>query len=144
MDKTKVAIVGLGTVGTGLARLLLDHGDRTARHAGRTLWLEAVVVLDVNKRRDVELPTGILTNDLSRITENREIIMLVVDGRQAASRGVDLDELAGILLDLGSVEAMNLDGGGSSTLVVDGVRLNRPVGKDSEREVASAVAVFCE
>jgi exopolysaccharide biosynthesis protein len=78
------------------------------------------------------------------ITANREIIMLVVDGRQAASRGVDLDELAGILLNLGSVEAMNLDGGGSSTLVVDGVRLNRPSGKDSEREVVSAVAVFCE
>ena len=29
MEKTKVAIVGLGTVGTGVARLLLDHGDRT-------------------------------------------------------------------------------------------------------------------
>jgi len=78
------------------------------------------------------------------ITANREVIMLVVDGRQSASRGVDLDDLAGILLDLGSIEAMNLDGGGSSTLVVDGVRLNRPSGKDSEREVASAVAVFCE
>ena len=36
MEKTKVAIVGLGTVGTGVARLLLDHGDRTARHAGRS------------------------------------------------------------------------------------------------------------
>ena len=35
MEKTKVAIIGLGTVGTGVAKLLLDHGDRTARHAGR-------------------------------------------------------------------------------------------------------------
>ena len=48
MEKTKVAIVGMGTVGTGVARLLIDHGDRTARHAGRTLWLERVVVLDLN------------------------------------------------------------------------------------------------
>jgi homoserine dehydrogenase len=56
MDKTKVAIVGFGTVGTGVARLLLDHGDRTARHAGRTLWLEAVVDVDVMRPRDVELP----------------------------------------------------------------------------------------
>ena len=78
------------------------------------------------------------------ISAEGEIIMLVVDGRQSASRGVDLDELARILLDLGSVEAMNLDGGGSSALVVDGVRLNLPTGRDSEREVASAVAVFCE
>ena len=73
MEKTKVGIVGLGTVGAGVAKLLLDHGDRTARHAGRTLWLEEVVVRDVTKPRDAELPAGILSDDLSRITENPEI-----------------------------------------------------------------------
>lgn len=78
------------------------------------------------------------------ITADSEVILLVVDGRQSESRGVDLNHLARILLELGSIEAMNLDGGGSSALVVDGVRLNRPTGRDSEREVASAVAVFCD
>ena len=56
MEKTNVAIVGLCTVGAGVARLLLDHGDRTARHAGRTLWLKKAVVRDLNKDRDVDLP----------------------------------------------------------------------------------------
>lgn len=74
MDKTKVAIVGMGTVGTGVARLLLDFGDRTARHAGRTLWLERVVVNDIHKPRDVDLPAGILTDDLSTVTSNPEIV----------------------------------------------------------------------
>jgi homoserine dehydrogenase len=73
MEKTKVAIVGLGTVGTGVARLLLDFGDRTARHAGRTLWLEHVVVKDVHKPREVDLPAGLLTSDLSRVTRDPEI-----------------------------------------------------------------------
>jgi homoserine dehydrogenase len=73
MEKSKVAIVGMGTVGTGVARLLLDHGDRTARHAGRTLWLERVVVRDQNKPRDADLPAGILSDDLSRITDDPEI-----------------------------------------------------------------------
>ncbi len=73
MDKTRVAIVGLGTVGTGVARLLLDHGDRTARHAGRTLWLEAIVDRDTRRQRDVDLPAGLLTDDLSRITGNPAI-----------------------------------------------------------------------
>ena len=73
MDKTKVGIVGLGTVGSGVAKLLLDHGDRTARHAGRTLWIEQVVVRDVNKPRDCNLPKGILSDDLTRITGNPEI-----------------------------------------------------------------------
>lgn len=73
MEKTKVGIVGLGTVGTGVARILLDHGDRTARHAGRTLWLEQVVVQDVRKARGIDLPAGLITSDLSRITKNPEI-----------------------------------------------------------------------
>jgi len=73
MEKTKVAIVGLGTVGSGVARLLLDYGDRTARHAGRTLWLEKVVVRDLNKARQVELPEGLLTDDLSQVTDDPEI-----------------------------------------------------------------------
>jgi homoserine dehydrogenase len=73
MEKTKVAIVGLGTVGSGVAKLLLDYGDRTGRHAGRTLWLEEVVVRDVKKERGCELPAGILSNDLTRITRNPEI-----------------------------------------------------------------------
>jgi homoserine dehydrogenase len=73
MQKTKVALVGMGTVGTGVARLLLDHGDRTARHAGCILWLEQVVVSDVAKHRDVELPKGLLSSDLTRITRDPEI-----------------------------------------------------------------------
>lgn len=73
MEKTKVAIVGLGTVGSGVAKLLLDYGDRTARHAGRTLWLEEVVVRDVRKARGCELPAGLLSADLTRITRNSEI-----------------------------------------------------------------------
>lgn len=73
MEKTKVAIVGLGTVGSGVARLLLDHGDRTARHAGRILWLEQVVVRDLKKPRDCELPAGVLSDDLTRITRDPEI-----------------------------------------------------------------------
>ena len=76
MQTTKVAIVGMGTVGSGVARLLLDHGDRTARHAGRTLWLEQVVVQDVTKPRDADLPDGILTDDLAAITDNPEIAVV--------------------------------------------------------------------
>ncbi len=73
MEKTKVAIVGMGTVGTGVARLLLDYGDRTARHAGRTLWLEKVVVRDRSRPRQIELPQGVLTDDLRQVTDNPEI-----------------------------------------------------------------------
>ena len=68
-------------------------------------------------------------------------MLLVVDGRQVNSRGVDLMELAIIMRDLDCVEAINLDGGGSSAIVVDGKLINRPSGTSSQREVMSAIAV---
>ncbi len=75
---TKVALVGMGTVGTGVARLLIDHGDRTARHAGRTLWVDSVVVKDPKKARDYDLPKGVLTDDLSRVLKNTDIKLAAV------------------------------------------------------------------
>ena len=77
-------------------------------------------------------------------TRDGSLILMVVDGRQSVSRGVSLEELAAMMLDVGAVDALNLDGGGSATLVVNGVLLNRPVGGVFQREVMSALATFCE
>ena len=73
MQLTKVALVGMGTVGTGVARLLYDFGDRTARHAGTALWLEQIVVANPAKVRQVNLPKGLISSDLTRITKDPEI-----------------------------------------------------------------------
>jgi homoserine dehydrogenase len=73
VEKTKVAIIGVGTVGSGVAQLLLDHGDRTARHAGRVLWLEKAVVRDLKKRRGCDLPEGILTDRIEDVINDPEI-----------------------------------------------------------------------
>ena len=77
-------------------------------------------------------------------TKNGALIFMVVDGRQGESRGVSLDELAILMYELGAVEAINLDGGGSSTLVVDNTLVNRPAGGTTEREVMSAIATFAK
>ena len=76
MDTTKVAIIGLGTVGSGVAHLLLDHGDRTARHAGRTLWLEKAVVRDLTKQRGCDLPEGVLTDRIEDVIEDSQITVV--------------------------------------------------------------------
>lgn len=73
---------------------------------------------------------------------NDNLLILVVDGRQEQSRGVNLSELASLMADLGAVYAINLDGGGSTAMVADGVLLNRPAGKTLQREVMSAIAIF--
>ncbi len=79
----------------------------------------------------------------SGITADGRLILLVVDGRQRSSRGVDLPELAGILASTGAVSGINLDGGGSTSLIVAGVLVNRPSGDGIQREVMSAVLVNC-
>ena len=82
----KVAIVGLGTVGTGVARLLLEFGERTAKHAGRPLVLEQVVVRDLKRPRKIDLPAAIVSADIERITKNPEIsvVALLVGGLEPA------------------------------------------------------------
>jgi len=86
MEKTGVGIVGLGTVGQGVARILLDHGDRTGRHAGRTLWLTHGVVRDVKKPLDVDLPEGVLTDDLQKLIDDKsvEVVAQVIGGIEPA------------------------------------------------------------
>ncbi|MEZ4761958.1 MAG: phosphodiester glycosidase family protein [Calditrichia bacterium] len=52
-------------------------------------------------------------------TADNRVIMLVADGRSSTwSNGVSLPELANIMIELGCVEAMNLDGGGSSQMAL--------------------------
>jgi homoserine dehydrogenase len=86
MEKTKVAVVGMGTVGTGVAKLLLDHGDRTARHAGRTLWLQKAVVRDLSKPRDPSIPTDVLTDNVQEVIADAEIsvVALLIGGLEPA------------------------------------------------------------
>ncbi|MDW8107668.1 MAG: phosphodiester glycosidase family protein [Armatimonadota bacterium] len=74
-------------------------------------------------------------------TANGEVLWLTVDGRQAHSRGVSLSELAQIMARYGAVEAINLDGGGSTTLVVRNLVVNSP-SDGTERPVSNAWLVY--
>ncbi len=77
MKAAKVAIVGFGTIGSGVARLLLEGRDRIARHAGRPVELVHIVDTDLNRKRDFTLPDGLLTNDLARVTGDPDITAAV-------------------------------------------------------------------
>lgn len=79
------------------------------------------------------------------ITKEKRILLAVVDGRSREAPGMSCEELAKLMLSLGCAWALNLDGGGSSTLWVRGKPgegvVNRP-SDGSERAVANAVAVL--
>lgn len=70
-----------------------------------------------------------------------KLILIVADGRRMGySTGLSLYRLASLLIELSAREAINLDGGSSSTFVVDGEVVNRPSGQ-SERDVLNAVFI---
>jgi homoserine dehydrogenase len=77
MKTAKVAIIGFGTIGSGTARLLLENADRIARHAGRQIELVHIVDKDLTRARNVALPPGLLTDDLSKVLDNPEIEAVV-------------------------------------------------------------------
>jgi len=75
------------------------------------------------------------------LTSEGHVLFVVVDGRQEDSRGITLLEFARILRDLGAIDALNLDGGGSTTMVVKGSIVNDPSG-GFERPTSSVVLIL--
>jgi hypothetical protein len=73
--------------------------------------------------------------------DRRTLFLLTVDGRSTRSVGVTLEELARLMRRLGAWEAMNFDGGGSTTMVIDGAVVNVPSDAGGEREVGSGLLV---
>ncbi|MCS7190067.1 MAG: phosphodiester glycosidase family protein [Fimbriimonadales bacterium] len=76
-------------------------------------------------------------------TASGEVLWVTVDGRQPHSQGATLTELAQLMLSYGAVEAINLDGGGSTTLVVCNLVVNSP-SDGVERPVSNAWLVYDE
>ena len=52
-----------------------------------------------------------------------------------------LPELARLMIELGASDAINLDGGGSTTMVVEGKVMNKPSDATGERPVSDAIVV---
>lgn len=75
------------------------------------------------------------------LTADGKMILVTVDGRQSISRGISLPDLSALMKRLGAVNAINLDGGGSTTMSYKGIIINSPSGGE-QRPVADALLVF--
>lgn len=73
-------------------------------------------------------------------TTTKQLILVVVDRVAGFSDGMNLFQLAQFMQDLGAYYAMNLDGGGSATMVIDGTMQNMAEGA-TERAVANALLI---
>ena len=74
--------------------------------------------------------------------DSATIYFITVDGRSESSSGMSLGELASLMQSLGVAQGLNLDGGGSTTLVIRGHVVNHPSDSAGERTVGNALLLI--
>jgi len=73
--------------------------------------------------------------------DSTTLYLITVDGRSESSSGMSLAELAALMQSLGVAQGLNLDGGGSTTLVLGGRVVNHPSDSTGERTVGNALLI---
>jgi len=76
-DKIRVGIAGFGTVGSGVAKIILENADAIETRTGIRLELAKVVDLDTTTKRAVDLPAGVLTDDMNSMLDDDTIDVAV-------------------------------------------------------------------
>ena len=112
-------------------------------HGGPVLINEGKINITVEEEVFFNTPiAGVQPRSAIGYTKDNQLIMMVVDGRQKDSRGVYLEELAILMKQFDCFESLNLDGGGSSAMIVEEQLMNKPSGRTIQREVMSAIGIF--
>ncbi|MBE3583021.1 MAG: homoserine dehydrogenase [Limnochordaceae bacterium] len=87
-DPVRVGLLGMGTVGTGLVRLLVENGDVVAARLGRPLQLRRALVRSLDKPRAYPVPADFLTTDPQAVlaADDVDIVVEVMGGLEPADR----------------------------------------------------------
>ena len=94
-DTLGIALVGCGTVGSGVAHVLLTRAERITQRAGRALALRRVVVRDPSKPRDPLVPRELISTDISAAIHDPSVHVVVeLIGGTTTAKSVVLDSLA--------------------------------------------------
>jgi homoserine dehydrogenase len=95
MREINVGLLGCGTVGTGVAKLLLERRDEIASRLGATLKLKRAADLDLTHDRGICFPDGVLIADARRVVEEPGIDIIVeMIGGDGIARELILDAIA--------------------------------------------------
>ena len=129
-------------------KIVQTFNNADADRAKHLLGAGPLLVLDskVNVQSEIEsIPKDIANGRAPRtaigVRKDGTILLVVVDGRSATSIGLTLNELAEYLVKLGADKAMNLDGGGSSEMVIGNEIKNSP-SDGHERKIRAGLGVF--
>ena len=94
MRQVNIAILGCGTVGTGVARLLLENGDIIRDRIGCTLNLKYVADIDTDKDRGLILPPGVMIPDAATAIADPTVdIVVETIGGEGIAKQLILDAI---------------------------------------------------
>ncbi|HUH52953.1 MAG TPA: homoserine dehydrogenase [Microbacteriaceae bacterium] len=80
----RVAILGAGSVGSQVARLILEGGDELAARIGANLSIAGIAVRDIHAKRDIDLPQELLTTDAESLVLGADIVVELMGGIEPA------------------------------------------------------------
>jgi len=82
----KVALLGCGTVGAQVARILLEDANELASRSGAGLQLIGIAVRNLESKRDVELPKELFTTDALGLIEQADVVIELLGGLDPAGQ----------------------------------------------------------
>src|SRR5579859_2114150 len=94
-EPLNIALLGCGTVGGGVAKMLFEQRDRITARAGRPMNIRRVVVRDPSKARAVPLPRDLVSTDIHAAIHdpNVQVVCELIGGTDLARQAV-LEALA--------------------------------------------------
>lgn len=79
-----IAVLGCGTVGTQVVRLLLEQGEELSARAGTRLELAGIAVRSLETERDPVVPRDLLTTDAESLVERADVVVELMGGTERA------------------------------------------------------------
>ena len=77
MEKIKIGLLGMGTVGSGVWNILKNNEDEILRNCGYEIEIAKILVKDLNKKRNIDAPASLYTDDFNEVLNDDEIEIIV-------------------------------------------------------------------
>ena len=77
MERIQIGLIGLGTIGTGVAKTLLENHALIEDRLGFSLSLKSIADVDLSRDRGIRIPEGMLTSDAERLINDPEIDIII-------------------------------------------------------------------
>ena len=77
MKQINIGLLGCGTVGTGVAKILIENKDLLASRVGASLSLKHVADIDIKRDREIKFDEGVLVTDARKVVDDPQIDIIV-------------------------------------------------------------------